>query len=106
MTIKAYRVFPDKLGIKLSTEHAQNNVLVDLMLKSPVTFISLNRNNNFKFLKQLQNLFLILPSFMYLFCGYFQLRLFHNCLSQNLEHIQIFEQDFLIVHDQVSSKGR
>ena len=51
MTIKPYCVFPSKLGSKLSTEHAQNNVLVDLILKYPIVFISLIRNNDFKLLK-------------------------------------------------------
>ena len=44
MTIKPYCVFPNKLGSKLSAEHAQNNVLADLMLKYPILFISLTRN--------------------------------------------------------------
>ena len=52
----------------LSTEHAQNNVLEDLMLKYPTLFIFLNKSNDFKFLKQLQNLFQILLSFMHLLC--------------------------------------
>ena len=47
MTIKPYRVLPNKLGTKFSIEHAQDNVLVDLMLKYPILFISLNRNNDF-----------------------------------------------------------
>ena len=47
MTIKPYCVFPNKLGSKLSTEHAQNNVLANLMLKYPILFISLNKNSDF-----------------------------------------------------------
>ena len=47
MTIKPYCVFPNKLGSKLSTEHAQNNVLADLMLKCPILFISLIKNTDF-----------------------------------------------------------
>ena len=42
-----------------ATEHAQNHVTVDLMLKSSILFISLDRNNDYKHLKQLQNLFFI-----------------------------------------------
>ena len=57
MTIKPYCAFPNKQGFKLGTEHAQNNVLADLMLKYPISFISSIKNNHFKFLKQLQNLF-------------------------------------------------
>ena len=57
MTMELYCVFPNKMGSKLSTEHAQNNVLAGLTLKYPILFISLIKNNDFKFLKQLQNLF-------------------------------------------------
>ena len=53
-TIKPFCVFSNQLGSKLSSGHAQTNVLADLMLKY---LICLLKNNDFNFLKQLQNLF-------------------------------------------------
>ena len=41
-----------------ATEHAQNHVAADLMLKSCILLIYLNRNNDYTCWKKLQNLFL------------------------------------------------
>ena len=51
-----------------ATKHAYNHVTVDLMLKSSILFISLDRNNDYKHLKKCQNLFLI---FYLHLCNYF-----------------------------------
>ena len=43
---------------------------------------------------------------MSLFCEYFHLRLFQNCLSQDLEHIYMFEHNLYIGDVKVSPEGR
>ena len=46
------------------------------------------------------------PPLMSLFCEYFHLRLLHNCLSQNLEHIYMFEHNLYIGDEKVRPEGR
>ena len=45
---------------------------------------------------------------MWLFCEYLYLRQFHNCLSQNLEHIYVLEYNlYIAIGDaKVSPEGR
>ena len=43
-----HRLFPrDPIRILQAAEHAQNHVTVDLILKSSILFISLNRKNDY-----------------------------------------------------------
>ena len=43
---------------------------------------------------------------MWLFCEYFHLRLFHNCLSQNLEHTHTYEYNLYIGDVKVSPERK
>ena len=83
-------------------------LLLDLMLKSSILFISLNRNNDYKCWKSFKTCFWFQSPLMWLiiFCEYFHLRLFHNCLSQNLEHIYMFQHNLYIGDVKVSPGGR
>ena len=45
------------------------------------------------------------PPLMSLSCEYFHSRLFHSCLSQDLEHIYMFEHNFYIGDVKVSPEG-
>ena len=46
------------------------------------------------------------PPLMSLFCEYFSFRLLHNCLSQDLEHIHMFEHNLYIGDVKIGPEGR